>query len=133
MNVLSYNIIGGGNVVKRKRVSHLIQSCKVGICFIRETKLVSLNPNLYASLWRSLEVEWSESRVVGAAGGVTILWDFLNLYFSFRGEGYVGGNTVWRGQDIFFVNVYSPCCYDLKKRLWRDLLVLKGKFSMGIR
>lgn len=133
MNVLSYNIRVGGSVVKIKRVAQLILTSKVGVCFIQEIMLVSLNANLASSLWVSSEVERLESGAIWVVGGVAIMWgkDFLNISFSFRGEGYVGVNVVWRGQEIFLVNVYFLCRYDLKKRWWRDFLVLKGEFRRG--
>lgn len=134
MNILLINIRVGGNLVKRKRIAHLIRAGKVNICFIQESKLSSLDLNVVSSLWGDVNVEWSESGAVGTTWGFSILWrkDLLKLSFSFRGEGFVGVNAEWMGQDLFFVNVYSPCQLSLKRRLWRDLIVMKNKFSRGI-
>lgn len=43
----------------------------------------------------------------------------------------MGVNIEWRGQEIFLVIVYSSCHLLLKKRLWRELVILKNKFSRG--
>ncbi|KAI5447520.1 hypothetical protein KIW84_015105 [Lathyrus oleraceus] len=96
----------GGNLVKRKRIAHLIRAGKVNICFIQESKLSSLDLNVVSSLWGDVNVEWSESGAVGTTWGFSILWrkDLLKLSFSFRGEGFVGVNAEW-----MVVNVYSPC------------------------
>lgn len=41
----------------------------------------------------------------------------LKISLSFKGEGFMGVNVIWRGQEIFFMNVYSSCHLVLKKRL----------------
>lgn len=74
MNILSYNIRGGGCLSKRKRVSFLLQFSKVEVCFIQETKLDGFNYNLAKYFWRGCEVEWSASNSEGAVGGMVILW-----------------------------------------------------------
>lgn len=61
MNLMSYNIRGGGISSKRKRISFLIQSYKLEVCFIQETKISCFNEILTSSFWGSKEVEWTMS------------------------------------------------------------------------
>lgn len=49
MNLLSYNIRGGGASSKRRRFDFLIQSNKIDVCFIQETKFSSFNDALACS------------------------------------------------------------------------------------
>ncbi|CAK8560492.1 unnamed protein product [Lathyrus sativus] len=131
MSLLPINIRGGGNIVKWKSITHLIKPGKVDICFIQKTKLVVLDESIAPLLWGSYEVEWSEAEPIDGVGGVAILWrkDLLKLSFSFRGIGFVGVNAKWRGQELFFVNIYYSCNLALKKMLWRKLVALKKIFG----
>lgn len=47
MNIFSYDIRGGGTVSKRKRISFLLNSSNIDVCFLQETKISNFN-NLYA-------------------------------------------------------------------------------------
>lgn len=39
MNIVTYNIIGGGNTLKRIRIREFFPKGKVELCLIQETKL----------------------------------------------------------------------------------------------
>lgn len=108
---MSFNIIGGGNRVKKRRINHIIQSGEINLCFLQESKLCVIDGNLAALLWGNKDVEWSEIGVVRVGGGIVIFWrkNLLSLNYSFRGDGYVGVNAGWKGVEYNFVNVYSPC------------------------
>ncbi|XP_058732979.1 uncharacterized protein LOC131604562 [Vicia villosa] len=129
MNLLSYNIRGGGTLSKRKRVSFLVQSFSIDICFIQETKLPCFNETFAKNFWGSSGVEWTASNSLGAAGGMVILWrkDSLSLNFSFIGKGYVGINFLWKGVVHNLVNVYALCSVAERRVLWRSLLERKRK------
>ncbi|XP_058734029.1 uncharacterized protein LOC131605721 [Vicia villosa] len=90
--ILSYNIRGGGNRAKRKRVGFLIQKGDVDICFIQETKLSGIGVDVIRELWGGVDVEWSYLDVNGASGGILTMWkkDLFSLIYSFRGEGFLG-------------------------------------------
>ncbi|XP_058750420.1 uncharacterized protein LOC131623430 [Vicia villosa] len=129
MNLLSYNIRGGGSLLKRKRVSFLIKSFNIDVCLIQETKVADFSEPLAKSFWGCSGVEWTASNSVGAAGGMVILWrkDFLSLNYSFRGEGYVGVNFFWKGDCYNIVNVYAPCSSVERRQVWRSLVERKNK------
>lgn len=46
MNILLYNIRGGGFLSKRKRIIFLLNTEKVDVCFLQETKAVSFSDSL---------------------------------------------------------------------------------------
>lgn len=133
MNTMSFNIKGGGNMVKRRRLSHIIQSCKVDMCFIQESKLSELNDNLAASMWGNKEVEWSEFGADGEARGTIIMWrkTVMKLNFSFRGNSFVGVNVEWKSDEYNFANVYSSCNFADKRSLHSSLIKKKTNGGGG--
>src|SRR3954468_10495952 len=106
MNLLSYNIRGGGALSKRKRVSFLIQSFNIDICLLQETKIPCFSDIFAKNFWGGNGVELIASNSVGAAGGMVILWrkDSLSLNYNFIGKGYVGINFSWKGVRCNLVN-----------------------------
>lgn len=70
MIILSYNVRGGGNRIKRKRVGFLIQKGEVDVVFIQESKLCSLELGIVKDMWGADSVEWSYSDANGASGGM---------------------------------------------------------------
>ncbi|XP_058766042.1 uncharacterized protein LOC131639577 [Vicia villosa] len=132
MNFYPYNIRGGGIPSKKKRISYLIQSNKVEVCFIQEIKISSFNDSLACDFWGSRDVEWTASNSVGAAGGMVIFWrrGSLSLNYSIIGKGYVCINTNWEGLAYNLVNVYAPCSMKERRLLWNSLVEkkrLRGK------
>lgn len=91
MNLLSYNIRGGGSSSKRKRIGFLNQFLNIDVCFLQETKLSFFNDDLASSLWGNRVVEWMACHSIGVAGGMVILGrkGVLDLNYSFVGRGYV--------------------------------------------
>lgn len=98
MNLLSYNIRGGGSPSKRRRISFILQSSKVNVCFIQETKQSAFSDILASSFWGGRDVEWTAKNADGATGGLVILWrkGSLVVNYSFAGQGYVGINISWK-------------------------------------
>lgn len=125
MNLLSYNIRGGGINAKRKRISYLIQSGNIDLCFIQESKFTSFDESLAWSIWGNKEVEWTTSNSRGSSGDMILFWkkNSLTLNFSFIDNGYVGINTEWKGGTYNFINIYAPC--NASYSSWRNLLSRK--------
>lgn len=51
----------------------MLQSGKVDVCFLQETKLSLFNLNLAEGLWRAKDMEWTHLDSVGTSGGLVIL------------------------------------------------------------
>ncbi|XP_058785888.1 uncharacterized protein LOC131660624 [Vicia villosa] len=129
MNLLSFNIRGGGSFSKRKRVSFLIQSNNIDVCFVQETKLSDFNDVIAGSFWGNKEVDWTESHSKGASGGMVILWrqGCFMVNYSFTGRGYVGINVTWKGLVYNMVNVYASCNRLERQLLWDSLISIKAR------
>lgn len=55
----------------------------------------------------------------------------VTLKFSFRGDGYLGINCLWKVLNCFLVNIYSSCILLDKRNLWSNLLKVKSNFPIG--
>lgn len=70
---------------------------------------------------------------LNTAGGLLCLWskEYFSLNNSFQRDGYIGLEGTWKegGQSVIFVNVYSPCELELKRRLSEELKSLKENSS----
>ncbi|XP_058777373.1 uncharacterized protein LOC131651709 [Vicia villosa] len=124
---------GGGNFLKRKKVNSIISQGKADIFFIQESKLEVVDCATVSCFWRKVDVGWSFSKSSGASGGLIMLWKegSFDVIHSFAGAGYLSIKLRWKGKNYYIVNVYSPCELNLKRKLWRELLSLKAKFSYG--
>lgn len=78
-------------------------------------------------------MEWNGNGSQGRSRGLIIIWKtgtFI-LNFSFKGEGFIGINVLWKGKSIYVVNIYSSCTIHNKKKLCSQLCVCKRKFPKG--
>ncbi|XP_058733128.1 uncharacterized protein LOC131604722 [Vicia villosa] len=133
MIIISYNLRGGGNRAKRKRVGFLIQKDDVDICFIQETKLSGIGLNVVKEMWGNIDVEWSFLDANGASEGILTMWkkDFFSLNYSFRGDGYLGLCVEKEGKLIYFVNVYASCDKVTRRRTWKNICEFKNNNIEG--
>src|SRR4051812_30602166 len=117
MIVLSLNMRGGGNRVKRKRVGFHNKKGQVDICFIQESKLREVDSGTVRDLWGDKFVEWSFAEANRASGGLITMWkkNLFNLIFSFKRQGFLGLCVEKNGKVIYFVNVYASC--DCRRRV----------------
>lgn len=131
MKILSFNVRGIGGMIKRRKVWELIRSEDADMVLLQETKLEACNRFTLASLWGDGGIEWQQAPAVNAAGGLLCLWKscVFKLDESFIGDGFVGLRRKWKQTDCLIVNIYSPCLIGGKRRLWRDLLLLKQNFG----
>src|ERR1044072_8179001 len=122
MNVGTFNIRGGGNSTKRRRIAQIITKEKADLCFFQETKLKKLEERVVKSFWGFEECEWSAMESEGHSGGLLTIWrkDAISPGFSFRTKGALGVNAEWKGINCYFVNVYAPCNRVDKRILWRN-------------
>ncbi|XP_058760896.1 uncharacterized protein LOC131634265 [Vicia villosa] len=133
MNIGTLNIRGGGNALKRRRISALVIKSKADIFFIQETKLSSMHDFVAKSFWNAKDIGFSFSNSSGRSGGLLTLWrgDAVDVVLSFKGEGYLGVKVSKNNNFFYLINVYSPCDLVKKRILWRKLLELKDVFNDG--
>lgn len=129
----SFNIRGGANALKRRRISSIIIKGRADIFFIQETKVVNMCEKVASSFWRSLDIGYSFSNSDGRSGGLITLWkkESVSVICSFRGDGFLGIKASWKNDIYYLVNVYSSCEAAKKTKLWETLLDLKRRFCDG--
>lgn len=134
MNILSYIIRGGGNILKRKRILFLLNAEKVDVSFPQETKLTGFSDSIANSFWGGGVTDWTASNSLGASGGLTIIWKkgSLNVNYSFIGTGFVGINILWKGLGINLVNIYAPESVVARRGLWNTLPERNNKFANDV-
>ncbi|XP_058741524.1 uncharacterized protein LOC131613903 [Vicia villosa] len=97
MNIGSFNIRGGGNPAKRRRIGKIMELAKEDLCFIQETKLKRMESFVAKSFWGAKECEWPSKDSEGASGGMLTIWNkgAISPLYSFKGKGgewIVGGD-----------------------------------------
>lgn len=136
MKILSLNVRGLRDRAKRRRLRSLLLEGKFQCCFLQETKCSDVNSTIVESVWGGSEYNWVARKAEGLSGGLLIIWnsDLADAVFSFSGRGFVGVCAKWKTSNniCFLVNVYSPCDFDGKKELWKDLLLCKRCFGGGV-
>ncbi|KAI5424003.1 hypothetical protein KIW84_030283 [Lathyrus oleraceus] len=106
---------------------------KVDICFIQEPKILKVGDDLIMSIWGRDDFEWFAITARGRSRGIISIWrkDVITPKFSFRGDGYLGINCLWKGLNCYLVNIYSSCILLEKRNLWSNPLKVKSNFLVG--
>ncbi|XP_058725892.1 uncharacterized protein LOC131597200 [Vicia villosa] len=129
MIIVTINIRGGGNLIKRKGIGYLNQSNRTDVCFLQETKLTTFSQKFAEDFWGAKDVDWTHKHSEGASGGSVILWrkNSLNLIQSFKGVGFLGLKVKCKssGVSINLVNIYAPCTSLGRRKMWLQLSDLK--------
>ena len=73
MNIMSFNIRGCGNIVKKKRLQHHIRTNKIDLCLLQETKVNTIYDSLIKSLWGDKDMDWTSKSSDGLSGGILII------------------------------------------------------------
>ncbi|XP_058767474.1 uncharacterized protein LOC131641186 [Vicia villosa] len=133
MIIVSFNIRGGGNALKRRRISSILKKGDADIVLIQETKLTNMEDFVAKSMWSNTDVGFSFTNTVGMSGGILTLWrtERVEVIHSFKGEGYIGIKVFWKGNIYYVVSVYSSCLLFKKKELWENLVHVKSSFTDG--
>ncbi|XP_045810710.1 uncharacterized protein LOC123905117 [Trifolium pratense] len=109
---------GWGGSAKRHRLTLFLHKGAFDVCLIQETKKANIDDFMIQYLWGYKDVNWVVKEPDGLSG-VSQVMGFLGI--SVDREGYV----------LHIVNVYSPCIFSGKKKLWNNLLNLKQQNSVG--
>lgn len=133
MNIISYNIRGCGNTIKKRKLNRLLEKGEVDVCFLQESRIQNLNDKVVKKLRRSEEIEQSRKNSEGFSRGLIILWKFGSIQpmFCFMGEWFIRIGTIMQGNLCYFINVYSSCILNRKRALWSSLVSIKSKLDVG--
>jgi hypothetical protein len=123
--ILSWNVRGLNEGIKRLRIRNLLSKWKVDIVCFQETKLELITNNLVQSLWRCPYVERCHVASHGASGGILLMWDHRVVS---KIEVCLGGSVaacsfknVDDGLVWAFARVYGPNRDNLRRLLWEEL------------
>ncbi|GKV02021.1 hypothetical protein SLEP1_g14508 [Rubroshorea leprosula] len=125
MKVISFNIRGLGNSVKRKELRKIVSGQHVNFLMIQETKLETVDENLCRSIWGQEGFEWYAKSVDGRSGGLLCIWDshLFKKIDLFEGDGFISVEGLWGANktSCCFLNVYGPCNVTGRAKLWNDI------------
>jgi hypothetical protein len=78
--------------VKKQKLRHLINSQRVEVMAVQETKLEVIDHKLCSSLWGGDMVGWRYAPALGRSDGILTLWDSTKgtCVSSFQGQAYLG-------------------------------------------
>lgn len=75
MNVVSWNVGGLGDVVKRRKVKEVVCKVSSDMLMIQETKLKEWEGFLGSSIWEFWFRDWVFLPKYGILDGIIIIWD----------------------------------------------------------
>ena len=79
LKLLSWNVRGANDNVKRKVIKSVVRKQKVDLFCIQETKIQVLSDRVVSSLGSGKFLEWKALDAFGSAGGILICWDKRSL------------------------------------------------------
>ncbi|MCI03568.1 cytochrome P450, partial [Trifolium medium] len=116
---------GPGREEKRKEVRKLVGEKNPVILCIQETKLGVCDDFLCASLWGNSPHDFFYRLLVGASGGLLIMWDTVEVeVWSPVSSDHVLMIHGWflkDDEEFFLLNIYAPCDNGAKQILWDSL------------
>lgn len=115
MKMLSWNIRGLGDPVKRASARSFFSLYRADIVLIQETKLNSFSSRLTSDLTGGFLDEWAALYATGSAGGMCIGWNsaYFDLLDTLRGKFFLTVKLKnLRDNFVFFVSsVYGTPYY----------------------
>ena len=131
MKLLSWNVRGLGNSVKRRWVKLLLKDRKIDFVFFQETKKSEVTPDFVKSLWPVDEMEFMVVNSEGRAGGLLCIWKptvfKLSQCCSTRHCSVLSG-TLLPNLICVLVNVHAPNEVNERSRFWNVLYGLRPSF-----
>ena len=125
LKIISWNVRGLNEKDKRLQIRHLIRIWRVDVICLQETKMELITRGFIKSIWGCQHVDWVYLSLIGASGGILVVWDrrvvekleeavgdFL-VSCRFRN---VGDNFEWA-----FTGVYGPNVDREKRLMWEEL------------
>ncbi|KAJ9558649.1 LOW QUALITY PROTEIN: hypothetical protein OSB04_013263 [Centaurea solstitialis] len=126
--ILSININGIGDKLKRRWIRGLRKEYEANIFFIQETHVNSLDCVVVRDIWGSDCFDSCSSASIGRSGGLCLIWDcsFFTLETSYQNSNFVAVLGRWAplGAKCGFINIYAPSMALGRAKLWDDLLRL---------
>ena len=130
LKILSWNVRGANDVVKRKVIKAFLKSQKVDVVCLKETKLKDLSRGTLRSLAVGRYMEWATTYSEGASEGILIMWDNRVLQLVGVEESCFTLSCKFRNsEDNFtwvFTGVYGAVKKEQREDLWGELGAVKA-------
>lgn len=131
MRIISWNIRGMGNTVKKRFLCKLIKERGPDIVMVQESKIERFEKSVIQRLWGNADVEFAESGSDGSSGGILTMWK-ANVFKSTSRivhSNFILLTGTFQGFECVLVNVYAPNDSLSRRNLWAELLHLKSLFQ----
>ncbi|KAM2601691.1 hypothetical protein FF1_039826 [Malus domestica] len=132
MKIISWNIRGLGSRRKMVLLKDYFRQARADIIILQETKTVTIDRKLVASVWGSRFKDWVFAPARGSSGGIVVMWNTKHISVV---ESLVGVFSVSikiresNGLEWWLSRVYGPCKYRERQDLWEELAGLYGLCS----
>lgn len=137
MKIVSLNVRELRDWVKRKLLRSLLSKCKGDNIMLQETKIEDMTNNGTREVQGEnfLKCELVALAAKGFSGGLLTIWKkgLFSVIYTFEGYGFLGFDLQCTNDNkiIVTVNVYSPCLFLGKRKLWGELVMFKRDFGSG--
>ncbi|GLT26621.1 hypothetical protein SLA2020_016760 [Shorea laevis] len=125
MKIISYNVRGLNNVLKKKDVRSLVLKEKVEMVFLQETKLEGVEYVDCRVIWGVDDFDREAKDATGRSGGLLCVWhkDLFVKESTMVGNWFICLKGLWGPNEISysFINVYAPYNLQEKLQMWNEL------------
>lgn len=136
MNIISYNVRGLGRGVKWPAIRRLVTKQQIDMLCLQETKKEVIDRPMCQALWGETEVSWEAYPSSDSAGGILCIWSEKSFALERKviGNDFIMlvGKWIKEAQQVFIVNIYSPCDIQSKRMLWDSVKQLKTPTPGGL-
>lgn len=133
MKILSWNVRGLGNRVKRATIKEIVRKNKIDVLLIQETKLRYVPNDIVKEGWGNSSSEWCCWEAVGSAGGILLICSSSSFLLNDQWAGCysisvlledLSNNSVWLVSPI-----YGPSDSGQREMLWRELDDIRSRWN----
>uniref|UniRef100_A0A803PZR9 Reverse transcriptase domain-containing protein n=1 Tax=Cannabis sativa TaxID=3483 RepID=A0A803PZR9_CANSA len=128
MKILTWNIRGSGDKVKRRAIKATICKINLDLVILQEVKKTTIDRSFIGNIWRSRFKAWIYHPAWGRSGGTLLVWDTrsVTVLDSLVGEFSISTLIQAEGKNPWwFFGIYGPCSYKLRPDFWDELAGLK--------
>ena len=130
IKILSWNVRGANDRVKRKVIKALIRSQRADLACLQETKIQDMSRRIVHSLGVGKFLGWGAMSARGAAGGVVVFWDNRVLELVGMEVSLFSILCCFKNcEDGFlwtFTGVYGPTMKRYRELFWEELGAIRG-------
>lgn len=126
MIILSWNIRGLGDKIKRNSIRSLINRHHPQVVFIQESKIENLTQKTINSIWKDSQVKWVSIPSQGNSGGILSLWDSsffqMELVESDIHWIAISGHIPSIDLKCSLIKIYYPCSIEERASVWQSII-----------